>query len=108
MNILIIYLRTTNLDRHVRTHTLCYNIAISSLQSKKTYVNIRGRNVQGPTSYLYGCRAAKTKAAKLAPRFDSPEDMSDDEEILFDDIYEVWIKKTCHKLYIYIGKSVYK
>ncbi len=54
------------------------------------------RNVQGPivlTIFLNGCRAAKTKAAKLAPRFDSPEDMSDDEEILFDDIYEVWIKK---------------
>jgi hypothetical protein len=45
--------------------------------------------------YLNGYRAAKTKAAKLAPRFDSPEDMSDDEEILFDDIYEVCIiKKT--------------
>jgi hypothetical protein len=50
-----------------------------------------------------GYRAAKTKAAKLAPRFDSPEDMSDDEEILFDDIYEVCIKKRV-KLNIYIGK----
>lgn len=28
-------------------------------------------------------------AAKLAPKFESPEDMSDEEEILFDDIYEV-------------------
>ena len=33
--------------------------------------------------------AAQRTAAKLAPRFESPEEMSDEEEILFDDIYEV-------------------
>ena len=32
---------------------------------------------------------AQRTAAKLAPRFESLEDMSDEEEILFDDIYEV-------------------
>jgi len=52
---------------------------------KVQYSDVRDRCLH----FLNGCRAAKTKAAKLAPRFDSPEDMSDDEEILFDDIYEV-------------------
>ena len=34
-------------------------------------------------------QAAQRTAAKLAPRFESLEDMSDEEDILFDDIYEV-------------------
>ena len=34
-------------------------------------------------------QVAQRTAAKLAPRFESPDEMSDEEEILFDDIYEV-------------------
>ena len=36
-------------------------------------------------------QVAQRTAAKLAPRFESPDEMSDEEEILFDDIYEVII-----------------
>ena len=34
-------------------------------------------------------QVAQRTAAKLAPRFESPDEMSEEEEILFDDIYEV-------------------
>ena len=48
----------------------------------------------GPATDSSDCVAAlwevaQRTAAKLAPKFESLEDMSDEEEILFDDIYEV-------------------
>jgi len=41
------------------------------------------------TTLVQVARVAKEKAIKLAPRFDLSSEMSEDEEILFDDIYEV-------------------
>jgi len=40
-------------------------------------------------SLIQVAREAKERVGKLAPRFDIVEDMDEDEEILFDDIYEV-------------------
>ena len=44
-------------------------------------------------------QVAQRTAAKLAPRFESPDEMSDEEEILFDDIYEVIVMMMMRRFY---------
>ena len=63
-------------------------------------------------------QAAQRTAAKLAPRFESLEDMSDEEDILFDDIYEVHeiigkgpfsvVRRCVHRHTNQVDSSVYR
>ena len=62
-------------------------------------------------------QVAQRTAAKLAPRFESPEEMSDEEEILFDDIYEVHeiigkgpfsvVRRCVHRHTNQVGQNIY-